>query len=111
MYSVAIGSDRELLVGRRSVLLQTVRSELAGQRRARDAENSRRGALIVVRQLQRELERFALDVAQTLAVGGNPNLAERRRAADRAGARAALVDDQMLGADQRAVGTRRSRAR
>jgi hypothetical protein len=65
-----------------------------------NAENPRGSALVEVGQLQRELERFAPDVAEPLAVGGNANLAEGRGAANCAGARAPLVDHQVVGADQ-----------
>src|SRR5262249_19004994 len=82
---------------------QPVGLELSPCRLTRDAEDAGRGALVVLSQTERELERFSLDVAQTLALARNANVAEAHRAMERAGARTLLVDHQMLGTDHRAV--------
>src|ERR1043165_4581083 len=51
----------------RGLRLEPVLTELAREGRTRDAEQACRRALILVRELHRDLERLALDVAQPAA--------------------------------------------
>ena len=85
---------------------RVARNHLLRQRRARDAEQSRRRGLIAAGDLERERDRFALDVLEQLAFARDPDVADR--VVIGTGTRRPSLNHQMLGADDRRIRARES---
>ena len=93
---------------RTHALPQSIRPKFASQRRARHAKDARRRTLIEIRELHRELDCLALDVAQTTTVRRNANLSERCRQSWRLIGTTTRRDAQLIRTDD---STRRTTAR